>query len=175
MQDRLVKFTLANVTRGRFYLDPGDTTVKIRIKTRFDPDYNNNNGPVIADLHASEGNHYDLHSDGAKRTASVTLVNQDRPVITIAVNSNSSPRVIEADNTNVTFDINATFNNVMDGLAIKVDIAETGDFVADESQRTVNLANNVTSGTITVPITNDNTYELNGTLTATLVADTSTP
>ncbi len=135
---------------------------------------NNGNITVRLDTNTAQANAYKVATTDAFKMATVLLINNDLPVISIAVNSNSTPSVTEADNAKVDFDVSANFAITSD-YDVRINLTETGNFVDDADERTATISANATSGTLSVPITSDDIYEPHGNLTATLLADSNNP
>ena len=154
----------------------GTTEVEFQVKTTYDTSANNNEGRIRVrlDPNTAQANAFNVATADADKIATILLVNTDAPIISIAINANSTPHVLEADNAKVDFDITS---NVAATTAydVKINLTKTGDFIDGADEQTVSIAANTTSGTLSVPIVNDENSEVHGTLTATLAADTNTP
>ena len=154
----------------------GTTETTFMVKTAYDTSANNNEGRIRIrlDANTSQANAYNVATADEDKIATVLLVNNDVPVVSIAVNANSTPHVLEADNAKVDFDI-TTNVAVTTAFDVKINLTKTGDFIDVADEQTVSIAANTTSGSLSVPIVNDENSEVHGTLTATLAADTNTP
>ena len=154
----------------------GTTETTFMVKTAYDTSANNNEGRIRIrlDANTAQANAYNVANADEDKIATVLLVNNDVPVVSIAVNANSTPHVLEADNAKVDFDI-TTNVAVTTAYDVKINLTKTGDFIDVADEQTVSIAANTTSGSLSVPIVNDENSEVHGTLTATLAADTNTP
>ena len=154
----------------------GTTEVEFQVKTTYDTSANNNEGRIRVrlDPNTAQANAFNVATADEDKIATVLLVNNDVPIVSIAINANSTPHVLEADNAKVDFDITSNVA-VTTAYDVKVNLTKTGDFIDVADEQTVSIAANTTSGTLSVPIVNDENSEVHGTLTATLTADTNTP
>ena len=154
----------------------GTTETTFMIKTTYDTSANNNEGRIRIrlDANTAQANAYNVATADEDKIATVLLVNNDVPIVSIAINTNSTPSVSEADNAKVEFDVSTNFA-VTTAYDVRINLTKTGDFIDGPDERTVSISANSTTGTLSVAITNDEITESHGTITATLLADSNNP
>ncbi len=154
----------------------GTTEAMFRVKTTYNREANNNEGRIRVrlDPNTAQANAYNVATADEDKIATVLLVNNDLPIVSIAINANSTPSVTESDNATVVFDVSANFAETID-YNVRVSLTETGQFITDTSERTVTILANQTSGILSVGLTNDEISEIHGTITATLLTDSNNP
>ena len=104
----------------------------------------------------------------------ITVYDDDAPELRVsAVN----PTITEAENASADFKITAQYSPY-DNITVRYDLAESNNFISAEGTsktEVLDFTNGITERMISFPIANNTLIEANGTITATLVADTSNP
>ena len=157
-------------------ISAGTTETTFMVKTTYDTSANNNEGRIRIriDANPAQANAYNIATADEDKIATVLLVNNDVPIVSIAINANSTPHVLEDDNAKVDFDITSNVA-VATAFDVRINLTKTGDFIDVADEQTVSIAANTTTGSLSIPILNDENSEVHGTLTATLAADINTP
>ena len=110
---------------------------------------------------------------GSTTESVITVWDNETPALKITAGN----PVAEAVGATADFVISAEVSP-NDTVTVQYDLAESEDFIANEgADKTVDLdfTNNATQDTLSIPITSDDDPEAPGTVTVTLVANTTTP
>ena len=144
----------------------GQTSATLTVPTQ-DDSQDEADGSVTATLQADSG--YTLASPS---TATVAVSDNDEPPAIIpVVGIAGGSAVTEGGDAVFTISANPA---PASALIVTVTVAANGDFLAqvDEGEKTVTIAGGQTSATLTVPTQDDSADEADGSVTATLQADT---
>ena len=144
----------------------GQTSATLTVSTQ-DDSQDEADGSVTATLQADSG--YTLASPS---TATVAVSDNDEPPAIIpVVGIAGGSAVTEGGDAVFTISANPA---PASALIVTVTVAANGDFLAqaDEGEKTVTIAGGETSATLTVPTQDDSQDEADGSVTATLQADT---
>ncbi len=153
----------------------GTTETTFSIKTTYDQSsFNEGRIRLRLDPNTAQPNTYIVATADEEKIATVHLVNTDVPVISIAIDENSTPIVTEAEEATVNFNITSNYP-VAAPYNVRINLTKTGQFIEAPDHQTVQISANETASILSLPITNDETSEIHGTITATLLADSSIP
>ena len=135
--------------------DDGETTGEIKLTLNLDPD---------------SVKTYQL---GSTTIGIITILDDDAPELSIS----AGDEVTEADGVTADFVISAKVSPNKE-VKVRYDLAESGDFIIDEDigkSETFDFTNEALNATLSIPITDDNTLEEEGTITVKLIADNANP